>query len=402
MWFLLLAFLAQSDGFQADGLKALDANQFEQAASLFSKAVAADPKDYGAHFNLALAYSMLGKDADAIPEYKRVLELKPGLYEAEMNLGVSLLQTKDAAAAIPRLQAAVQQKPKEFRPGFYLGEALSANLQFAEAESAYAAALAIDPASAPAELGLGRAMARQGRRADAEPHYRKAGSLDASYKNGLLELASLYEDNRQTAEAVAIYREFPADPRASERVGALLLASGNAADAIPRLEAAVAQAPTNVNRIELAQAYAKEKQPDKAEPLAALAVAAAPQDTDLRMFYGRLLRDQRKFAEAAAQFLAVTQTKPDLVVAWNELAGAYMIAEQYPQALAAFDHVRTLGAETNANFFFRGLAYDRLKQPKDALENYNRFLAGSLGANPNQEFQARQRVKTLERELGKR
>jgi tetratricopeptide (TPR) repeat protein len=402
MWFLLLAFLAQSADFQADGLKALDANKFADAASLFSKAVAADPKDYGAHFNLALAYSMLGRDADAIPEYKAVLELKPGLYEAEMNLGVSLLQTKDAAAAIPHLQAAVQQKPKEYRPGFYLGEALLANRQFAEAEAAYTAALAIDPASAPAELGLGRAMARQGHRADAEPHYRKAAALDASYKDGLLELASLYEDNHQTAEAVAIYREFPGNAGASERIGALLLQSGNAADAIPRLEAAVAKAPTNVNRIELAQAYAREKQPAKAEPLAALAVAAAPDDTDLRMFYARLLRDQRKFPEAAAQFLAVTQTKPDLVAAWNELAGAYMIAEQFPQALAAFDHVRALGAETNANFFFRGLAYDRLKQPKDALENYNRFLAGSLGANPNQEFQARQRVRTLEKELGKR
>jgi tetratricopeptide (TPR) repeat protein len=402
MWFLLLAFLAQSADFQADGLKALDANKFEDAAALFSKAVAADPKDYGAHFNLALAYSMLGRDADAIPEYKTVLELHPGLYEAEMNLGVSLLQTKDAAAAIPHLQAAAQQKPKEFRPAFYLGEALFANRQFPEAESAYTTALALDPTSAPSELGLGRAMARQAHLADAAPHYRKAGTLDPSYKDALLELASLYEDNHQSPEAIAIYREFPSDPRASQRVGSLLLESGNAADAIPRLEAAVAQNPTNVNRLQLAQAYAREKQPAKAEPLAALAVAAAPEDTDVRMFYARLLRDQRKFAEAAIQFVAVAKTKPDLVVAWNELAGVYMISEKYVEALSAYDQVRALGAETNANFFFRGLACDRLNQPKDALENYNRFLAGSLGANPNQEFQARQRVKTLERELGKR
>ena len=183
-----------------------------------------------------------------------------------------------------------------------------------------------------------------------------------------------------------------------------MLESGNAADAIPRLEAAVAQNPTNVNRLQLAQACTRaKKQFTKAEPLAALAVAAAPEDTDVRMFYARLLRDQRKFAEAAIQFVAVAKTKPDLVVAWNELAGVYMISEKYVEALSAYDQVRALGAETNANFFFRGLANDRLNQPKDALENYNRFLAGSLGANPNQEFQARQRVKTLEREeVGKR
>src|ERR1700733_12096570 len=106
MWFLLLAFLAQSTDFQAEGLKALDARKFEEAAALFSKAIAADPKDYGAHFNLGLAYGMLGRNADAIPEYKAVLNLQPGLYEAQMNLGISLLQNKEAAAAILPLQNA--------------------------------------------------------------------------------------------------------------------------------------------------------------------------------------------------------------------------------------------------------------------------------------------------------
>ncbi len=407
MWFLLLALLvpsihAQTTDFQAEGVKALDARKYEDAAALFSKAIAADPKDYGAHFNLALAYSMLGRNADAIPEYKAVLQLQPGLYEAEMNLGVSLLQAKDVAAAIPHLQSAAQQKPKEYRPEFYLAEAFFTNARFAEAEVAYNAALALDPSAAPSELGLGRTMAREGRRAEAEPHYRKAVTLDASYKDALLDLASSYEANRQSAEAISIYREFPANARAQERMGALLLESGHAADAIPPLEAAVAQSPNAAGRLALAQAYAREKQPAKAEPLAALVLTTTPQDTELRMFYARLLRDQRKFSEAAAQFLAVTQTKPDSVAAWNELAGMYLASEQYPQALTAFDRVRALGAETTANFFARALAYDHLHQAKDALENYNRFLAGSQGSNPDQEFQARQRVRTLEKELGKR
>jgi len=36
------------------------------------------------------------------------------------------------------------------------------------------------------------------------------------------------------------------------------------------------------------------------------------------------------------------------------------------------------------------------------LENYNKFLAASHGDHPDQEFQARQRARLLERELGKR
>ncbi len=93
MLILLAALLAQATDFQADGMKALEAQKYEEAAALFTKAVAADPKDYSAHFHLALSYSLLEKDTQAIAEYKTVLDLQPGLYEAEVNLGLLLVRT---------------------------------------------------------------------------------------------------------------------------------------------------------------------------------------------------------------------------------------------------------------------------------------------------------------------
>ena len=71
--------------------------------------------------------------------------------------------------------------------------------------------------------------------------------------------------------------------------------------------------PTDARRIALAQAYAQNKQLDKAQAVLQPAVQASPNDFDLRMFYGRLLRDQRKFPEAAAQFSAATRIKPESV-----------------------------------------------------------------------------------------
>lgn len=388
MWLLLAALLAQSllaqstsaqgtpaqaTDFNAAGRKALDARSYPEAIEAFRQAVAADPADYAAHFNLGFAYTMAGKDADAVDEFKKVLELHPGIFEPQLNLGVSLLRLS----------------------------------RFAEAETAYRAALSIKPDSAASEEGLGRALAHQNKMTDAEPHYRKAVSLDPSYQSSLLDLAVAYEANHQSAAAIAIFREFPADPAAQERMGALLLESGNSADAIPPLEFAVAKSPTQANRLALAQAYVKEKQLAKAEPLVAAALAQAPpgppqDENDLRMFYGRILRDQRKFNDAAAQFQMVATRQPDSVPAWTELAAVELVAEKFPQALAAFDRVRALGAETTPDFFFRALAHDHLHQAKDALENYNKFLAAAKGAFPDQEFQARQRVLALEKELGKR
>ena len=120
------------------------------------------------------------------------------------------------------------------------------------------------------------------------------------------------------------------------------------------------------------------------------------------MFYGRLLRDQRKLPQAAEQFLASAKLKPDSVPAWTELAGMLVLNEQFPQALAALDRVRALGGETTGHYFLRALAHDRLQQRKEALENNNKFLAGSQGKNPDEEFQARQRVRILGRDSGKR
>ena len=120
---LVLLFLPTTD-FEAEGLKALDGKQYDQAAQLFSQAIQSDPKDYAAHFHLALAYSLLGKDTEAVPEYQKSLELKPGLYQAELNLGILLVRMKRAQEAVPLLDAAAQTKPKEFRPQWHLAEAL--------------------------------------------------------------------------------------------------------------------------------------------------------------------------------------------------------------------------------------------------------------------------------------
>src|SRR5262249_26016648 len=115
----LLFALAMQVNFDAQGLKALDEKRYPDAVDAFTKAVAADPKDYTAHFNLAFAYSHLDKDPEAIAEYRKALELKPNLYQADLNLGILLLRQKQAAQALPLLEAAVTQKPNDARANLY-------------------------------------------------------------------------------------------------------------------------------------------------------------------------------------------------------------------------------------------------------------------------------------------
>src|SRR5690242_2818387 len=405
MWapaLVLLLLFAPTTDYQAEGLKALEAKQYDQAVQLFTQAAQADPGDYSAHFNLALAFSLLGKDAEAIPEFQKTLDLKPGLYQAELNLGIVLLRGKRAKDAVAHLDAAAQAKPKEFRPQWYLAEALLSAEEPAKAEPHYQAAIEIDSKSAAAQLGLGRAQARQKRLGEAAEHFRKAAEMDAAFSDALLELAGLYEQNHQPDEAIAIYQKFPDRPAAAEHVGELLIEAQRYAEAIPYLEKAVTQSATAANRLALATAYQMSKEPQKALAQLAQAAAAEPANYDLHMRYGRALRDEHQFIPAANQFAAAAKLKPDSKEAWNELAGVLTLAEQYPQALAALDRVRTLRQEIPGDYYLRAIILDKLHDYKPALESYRQFLASSEGKNPDEEFKARQRSRIIERILSKR
>jgi Tfp pilus assembly protein PilF len=402
MWALLAAFLLWQTDYIADGLKALDENRHEAAAQAFTKAIQADPNEYSAHFYLGLAYSLLGKDSDGIAEYRKALELKPRLYEAELNAGILLLRQKNAADAVPLLADAVEQKPEEFRPRSYLAEAQLESGSPDAAEASYRRALELDAKSAVCELGLGRALARQEKLAEAAPHYRRAAELDPQYRESLLELASLYEKNRQTAEAVAIYREFPDNPAAQRQAGQLMVESRQYTQAIPELESAYAKSASQENRVALAKALLLARQLEKAAPLLDQAVAAEPGNYDLRMMLAITLRDRKQFQAAAAQFLEAAKLKPAEPQTWTDLGGMLYMSGALQQSLAAFDRARDLGENTAGNQFFRAIILDKLKQLKPALEAYQKFLELSKGAHPDQEFQARQRARIIQRELEKR
>jgi tetratricopeptide (TPR) repeat protein len=363
---VLILLLAQGVDFSAEGGAALDRGDYAAAAAQFSKAVAADPTDYFAHFNLALANSLLGKDAEAISGYRKVLELKPGLRQAELNLGVLLFRTGQTAQAVPLLEAAAREQPRDVQANLALAEALLASGELAKSEK----------------------------------YFRTAAEVDPSLKNLLLKLAEAFERKGQAAKAIELYAAFPDDISARERMGRLLLEENRPAEAVLALEWAVSKSPTAANRATLADAYLLRDQPDKAAGQLLQAIEMEPAVVELRLRYGRVLRDQRNYALASEQFARAARIKPDSVEAWSELASMFMLLDAPTQALEALDRVCALGAEKPGHLFLRAVMLDKLRQAKPALDNYRKFLSLSNGEHPDEEFKARQRARVLEKEAG--
>jgi tetratricopeptide (TPR) repeat protein len=397
---LALFLFAPAEDFLAQGLKALDANDPITAEPLLRQAATAEPNDFSIHFNLALALSMQQKDPDAIAEFRRTLELKPALPQADLNLGMLLLRNKRPAEALPVLKEAAEST-KSARAALYYAQALFDTGEVAQADPLYRAAAELDPKSAAAQAGLAHCLVKESKLPEAAEHFRAAATLDPQYRSELLGLAAEYEKAGMAPEAIAIYRQFPDNPAAHERLGRLLVDNGKTSDAIPNLELAVKTAPTAANRLALADAYKLNKQTDREIEQLQLAVASEPANFDLRMDLARELRDARKAGEAAQQFAAAAKLQPDSVKAWNELATVYVVNGDYADGLAALDRVRALGKEIPGDLFFRGICLDHMHQLKPAIEAYRQFLASDGGKMADQEFQARQRIRIMENELNR-
>ncbi len=365
---LCLPCLAQDSASPQAQMQAhLDAGRYAQAIQVIQAAIAKEPNSIGWQFNLAYALTMNGQDSEAIAAYKRVLTMndppKVDLSPARANLAQLLVKTGAFQEALPLLEEMSQKRPSDPKP-FYL---------------------------------LGRAHAGLGDWAKSTPAFEKAIELDPKDTATMLELADVYERSKQPEKAAALYARLPDDPAAQERRGVLLLQAGDLPGAIQSLEAARAKSPTTAVQYALAAAYLRAKQPEKSLPLAEQIVAAEPNNFDMRMFYGRLLRDQKRYDDAVKQFYVAVNAKKDSLEAWNEFSAMLILLKKYDAALTALEQVKAMNGETPAYYYFRATMFDAMAQHKPALENYLKFLSISEGKFPDEEWKARQRADALKR-----
>jgi tetratricopeptide (TPR) repeat protein len=111
--------------------------------------------------------------------------------------------------------------------------------------------------------------------------------------------------------------------------------------------------------------------------------------------YGASLIRQQRYAEAVVPLEAAVKINPDSGDAWASLAFAHSRTEDYQGVLDDLTQRKKYLPENASSYFLWGLAYDKLRRYKEALQNYQLFLAAAGGKFPDQEFQVRHRVVVL-------
>jgi tetratricopeptide (TPR) repeat protein len=401
--------IAEDDpSFPPDLVKAeatIEKKDYATAEPLLQKVLAAHPNNYEAWFDLGFVLRALGNTEGSIDAYRKSVAAKPDVFESNLNLGLSLVQSRNPDAE-KFLRAATELKPtshveeghaRAWRSLAHLLEATKPD----EAMEAYRKAQALQPRDIDLYLSAGLLFEKQNKPVNAGEEYKQALTLDPSSADALTALANLYMRGRQFSQAEENLRGLaslhPEDGAAHIQLGRVLAAEGKNDEAVTELQAGLKVSPgDNETRHDLADLFTKAGNYDEAENLYRTLLTQKPDDAQLHDDLGKVLLKQHKPGNGQDEFMAAVRLKPDFGAAYGDLAVAANENKDYTLAIKAADARAKFLPEIPISYFLRATAYDHLRDKKRAALNYHEFLTAANGKFPDQEWQARQRLKAIE------
>jgi Flp pilus assembly protein TadD len=383
----------------------IDKNEFEAAIAPLQKVIADQPDFAYAHFQLAYVYTALKKTQEARAEYESTIAKDPKMSEAYLNLGILLLDEQKYAEAIGPLRKAVELLPAQSRPRSLMAVAMDRSGDEDGAAESFNAVLHLDPNDFTAVVYLGWYDVRKKKPAEAETRFRHALEIQPDAASALQGLAQSL-DAEKKPEAADAYQTYlavqPTDSAARARLVHLLLEQKQYDAAFAELNRADSGTPSMELLKLRADIQIGQKKWDDAIGTLQQAVALAPGEAELHGGLGRVYLEKRDFPSAEKELRAALHLDGKNPVYRKDLGLTFFLGGNYPAALGTLDEIAKMEQPVAGTWFMRAICYDKLKQPKPALEAYQKFLELDQDKNPDQVWQAQQRSKVLRRMLEQR
>jgi len=191
--------------------------------------------DIAALLQAGLAHHAAGRGREALAAFAQAAERAPSVADAHYLSGAVLHELGRAEEAVGPLERAVALGPDVAAYRAALAQALAASGRVDAAKAAFARLPAPDAAAC---FAFANALASHDP-ATAEAHWRAA----EGHPGAALNLGNALARREAWADALAAFERAPGLPAALVGAGACLIALDRAAEAVPRLEAALAKAP---------------------------------------------------------------------------------------------------------------------------------------------------------------
>ncbi len=299
-----------------------------------------------ASFNLGVMATQAGRFALAADHFGLAATVQPGFPRVQYSLGVTSFNAGRFETAAAALSRAMAETPGDLP----LRRMLALAWLNVEHWDRAAELLAADPGRAQdrsLQYAFGMALVRSGRTAEAQPVFAQLLDEHADWPelNVLLGQAAAQEGDFEAAErhlerAVALEPEV-AEARAA--LGHIRLRQGRLAEAATALRAELRLHPgDHRSRHVLATVLELDNQPDDALAELDLVLAAVPDFASARYLRGRILLEQGRVSEAAAQLVAASELAPEDPNIRNQLGRAYQRLGEREKAQEQFDAFRAL------------------------------------------------------------
>ena len=218
-------------------------NQFQEAAAIVMKGLAAAPKDYASWHELGLIRTAQDRDSDAISAYERALIFNPELPETHNNLGAIWMHRREHRRAESSFRSAVRVDPNYADAHANLGNLLAAAGDFHQAEGQFKIALRLRPNDGAARYNYAVALTRAERLEEAKEQLLLAVASDRDRAEAHVLLGDLLRAEGQAAPALEHYREAlrsqPDLARAHLSLGVALVNSGETDEGLVHIRRAV-------------------------------------------------------------------------------------------------------------------------------------------------------------------
>jgi tetratricopeptide (TPR) repeat protein len=385
--------------------KSLDKDDCESAIPPLQKFIAEKSDVAFVHFQLAYALTCAHRLGEARPEYERAIALDPKLYEAWLNLG-TLLLSSDPTKAVEPLQKALDLQPAQTRPRYLLAVAFDRSGNETAAAEEFQKLLRLDPNDLPSVLYMGNYELRHHNPAAAESRFRHALEIkpgDQAAQKGLL--ISLSAQDKP--ESIDAYRQYVADhpnePEAKSHLIHMLMDQGKYDEALVETEKLTANQPPSAEFFRLrADILIAQKNTDAAIITLNQAAVLTPNDAQLHGGLGRLYLGKRQFPEAEKELKTALQLDRSNLAYLKDLSSTYYLSGNCAATLASLDAIDLREAPGPGPWFIRALCYDKLNQVQPALAAYRKFLELDENRNPDQVWQANQRIHVLQKAAEKK
>jgi tetratricopeptide (TPR) repeat protein len=316
----------------------LKENRTDLAVPEFRAIIAIDPNNVDAHGNLGAVLFFQGSYANAIPQLRAALKLRPTLWKTQALLGIGEKRTGDIDAARRDLEKVFPKLPEEkirIETGMELIEIYSETgdldksaaivgvLRKLEpmdeallytayriysdlADESLLSLSVVGPNSARMHQAMAHELAKRGDTAEAIENYRAALKLDSRLPGLHFELAEMLStlgtaEGQQEAESEykAALEANPLDEQSERRLGDIALRANDVKAASEYYTRAVQLQPDDPEAsIGLAKVLMSMDQPEKAEPLLQHALQLDPTSAVAHFRLSTIYRQSGRAADA--------------------------------------------------------------------------------------------------------